>query len=560
MLYEISCDKFAERVDGKLVQRAPIRFGEGLNTILGDKKAQNSIGKSTFLLIIDFCFGGEDYVDSKVNNAKDFVHEHVINFAFKFDDKIEYYSRSVVTPYEVSVCDDKYNSIAEPMGIDDFRNHLRDMYGIDMPGLSFRSAIGRYMRIYGKDNYDERHPLKYGDENVDGAIVALEKLFNVYDAIEAHKKAYTEKKNHKEVRKKATDSGDIEHAARTKTEVKQNTAEIEKLEKELEELTNNQDVDLSKQNTNQIDKAAEIKGKLTVLKRRRSRLASQLAAIENNLEGGMAPTDIDIQGLREFFPDINVDRIVSIDGFHKKMQQVLTGEMNEEIENISVLIEQVSQEVQNLEDEQRKLGVPVNISKKYMERYVEIQRRIDELRAKNKGYETTTKLVADVKAAKEQLENARITQLNLVQQSINEEMTRINDFIYENAPKKHHAPNIAFDNAKSGNPTYVFTTPADGGTGTNYKGLIVYDLSVLSRTKLPAIAHDSLIFKNIGDLPIDQIMQLYKQSKKQIFIAFDKEDAFSEITQEIIRKTKVLELHADGGELFGWSWAEVSDK
>ena len=54
MLLEIRCDKFATTVDGKLVTRGPITFYEGLNTILGDKKAQNSIGKSTFLLVIDF--------------------------------------------------------------------------------------------------------------------------------------------------------------------------------------------------------------------------------------------------------------------------------------------------------------------------------------------------------------------------------------------------------------------------------------------------------------------------------------------------------------------------
>ena len=79
---------------------------------------------------------------------------------------------------------------------------------------------------------------------------------------------------------------------------------------------------------------------------------------------------------------------------------------------------------------------------------------------------------------------------------------------------------------------------------------------MLRLSQLPVIAHDSNIFKNIADLPIDKIMELYKQSKKQIFIAFDKENAFYEITRNIVRETTVIELKADGGELFGWSWAE----
>ena len=38
--------------------------------------------------------------------------------------------------------------------------------------------------------------------------------------------------------------------------------------------------------------------------------------------------------------------------------------------------------------------------------------------------------------------------------------------------------------------------------------LIIFDLSILSTTELPVLIHDSLIFKNIADLPIDKIMAL----------------------------------------------------
>ena len=71
MLYEVYCDKFTTKKDGQFVPRGRIRLHEGLNTVLGDKAAQNSIGKSTFLLIIDFCFGGEDYINPKICKAKE---------------------------------------------------------------------------------------------------------------------------------------------------------------------------------------------------------------------------------------------------------------------------------------------------------------------------------------------------------------------------------------------------------------------------------------------------------------------------------------------------------
>ena len=55
MLTEIFCDKFKQK---------RITFRNGLNVVLGDDNATNSIGKSTFLLIVDFVFGGDTY-----NNA-----------------------------------------------------------------------------------------------------------------------------------------------------------------------------------------------------------------------------------------------------------------------------------------------------------------------------------------------------------------------------------------------------------------------------------------------------------------------------------------------------------
>ena len=90
----------------------------------------------------------------------------------------------------------------------------------------------------------------------------------------------------------------------------------------------------------------------------------------------------------------------------------------------------------------------------------------------------------------------------------------------------------------------------------NFKELIIFDLVLLRLTELSVIAHDSNIFKNIADLPIDKIMELYNQSETQIFIAFDKEDTFYDVTSDIVHSTKVIELHENGGELFGWSWAK----
>ena len=54
MLREIRCEKFRTRV---------VPFHPGLNVVLGDDNATNSIGKSTLLMLVDFVFGGSTLLE-----------------------------------------------------------------------------------------------------------------------------------------------------------------------------------------------------------------------------------------------------------------------------------------------------------------------------------------------------------------------------------------------------------------------------------------------------------------------------------------------------------------
>lgn len=67
MLNEIYCDKFIQPI---------IKFDKGLNVILGSNSGDNSIGKSTMLLIIDYVFGGSTY--SSLNDIKRYIKNHDI--------------------------------------------------------------------------------------------------------------------------------------------------------------------------------------------------------------------------------------------------------------------------------------------------------------------------------------------------------------------------------------------------------------------------------------------------------------------------------------------------
>ena len=73
---------------------------------------------------------------------------------------------------------------------------------------------------------------------------------------------------------------------------------------------------------------------------------------------------------------------------------------------------------------------------------------------------------------------------------------------------------------------------------------------------MPAISHDSPLFKNIEDYALKEIIKLYTQSKKQIFIAIDKIESYDEDTVKIVEKNQVIKLSEDK-TLFTKNWKKT---
>ena len=172
MLYEIICDKFVSY--GK--QREPIIFHKGLNIVKGQNNGTNSIGKSTALLAIDFAFGGDTYAKEQtlINN----IGNHIVKFCFKFGDKLYYYSRNTETANKINVCDSNYN-IKKTITDNAFQKELFNLYNIDLKDITFRQIVGRFARIYGRENTNEKDPLAiyYGEPQQESMIAYL-KIFN----------------------------------------------------------------------------------------------------------------------------------------------------------------------------------------------------------------------------------------------------------------------------------------------------------------------------------------------------------------------------------------------
>lgn len=539
-LLQIYCDQFKSTKG----PRGRINFDYGLNTILGGAAGDNSVGKSTFLLIIDYCFGGDTYGEA---NVKNYVGDHTICFAFHFRDGDHYYSRTLSDGNHVSICDENYNPVGDPLSIKDFRQQLLEGYEITLEDITFRDIISRFFRIAGKENDVIANPLNNKGKS-EQAITSLEKLFGLYQFVSALKKKLKEVDEKKKTYNKARRLKLVPNAIKTEKQYKKNLERIDELKIELEGLTKDTDGDLLKEELKRKDEAARVNSILQSMKRQFERLSAQYRIVTKNKDEEFITTEDNLQALATYFPGVSIKHIEEVEDFHHKLKKILDDEMTDEAESLQGLIKEATQEIQRLSGELAELGIPLQVPKPFLERYSEIQREISGLESQNEAYMQTNKFKEDAAATEKSLADAESQVLRDIEDQINAQMVRYNDRVYE---IKREAPTIHFESKSK----YDFHTPRDDGTGTAFKSLIVLDLSILELTQLPAVAHDSSIFKNIGDNPIDGIIDIYQESKKQIFIAFDKDAAYTQKVSDAVNKTAVIRLGDNGDELFGWSWA-----
>lgn len=102
--------------------------------------------------------------------------------------------------------------------------------------------------------------------------------------------------------------------------------------------------------------------------------------------------------------------------------------------------------------------------------------------------------------------------------------------------------------------SYHYDHSSNTGTGKSYADLIEFDLAILNLTVLPFLIHDSILFKNIEDVAIDKIIELYSSFENQIFISIDGINKYNKDSIRILSESKVLELSKER-KLFNRDWS-----
>lgn len=535
MLKQIKCSLFNEQV---------ITFHKGLNTVVGDDNAANSIGKSTLLMIIDFVFGGEDYI--KKSDAIHNLDPHEFFFSFVFGKEELYFMRSTSEYKYVNKCNSSYE-IIERTSVDDYNTLLKEKYEITLPDVKFRYIIGRYFRIYGRENLNEKKPIQYFDkETAAESIKSLVVLFDKYSllkGLETQLELLAEEKN---LLNKAMKKELIPNI--TKRLYTKNMKKIEELDTELTELKNSIEGNLA-------DIEAIVSKEILGIQKKRSDLAVQRNAIESRLKrtvANIANKNIDIKSeLEEFvnyFPDFNVEQIKKIDGFHSSITKILKEELKEAEKELKAKLADLDVLIREYDDQiNEKLQVK-NAPKITLNRVVELVASINQLTSENGYYTKKLQLEESVASASEDLAELREKVLDEICSTINTEMNYLNRKIYTD---NRRPPTLSIHDKK-----YSFNTYGDTGTGTAYANLITFDLALLRLTCLPALIHDLPLLKNIEDNAVSNITRIYDSFDKQIFIAIDKIDTYGKKTADLIRNRMVLKLSRDK-LLFNKNWKKV---
>lgn len=549
MLVEVWCDKFIS--NGKV--REPIRFHTGLNAVLGDDNGSNSIGKSTFLMILDFVFGGTDYV-KKCVDVQENVKEHTICFAFDFDGQRYYFSRNTVSYNNVMKCDSEYQALPDEgsLSLQQYGAFLCEKYGLSAEGTTWRGAIARFIRVYKRDTLDEERPLRSSkDEKPVDAIKGYMRLFDRYSSVEAQIKQAAAAEDEKEAFRKSTQEYNHVRAAKNDKEKEANETRIAELERQEQGLIDDSSRGLLDLDGMTARRLSELNEALINYRRQRALIQTQLNSVRRDMTGERRSFKRTFTDLERFFPNEEFHTLEEIEHFHQKLTKILEQEFTETERSLATTYALLGNEIAAIQEQITEIKNVPNVSQAILREFSQITTELNNLRLANKNYDELQHL-KQVAADYAETRDAVISdELLTIESNINQQMRSISQKILGDAT--HMPPILRLEKLNK----YTFSTPNDGGTGAQYRGLITFDLANMAIAPVPFVVHDSVLLKNIERAVFSEIIKVYhgqREKGKQVFMAYDTLDAYGRETRELIEENAVLLLSPGGNELFGWAW------
>jgi uncharacterized protein YydD (DUF2326 family) len=522
VLIEIRSDRFRQRA---------IKFRAGLNVVLGDDNATNSIGKSSLLMVLDFVLGG----NSLVEHNKDIVIElghHDYFSSFLFNGEVYRFSRGTDRPDLVYPCDAEFHA-QDPMDIDEFRAFLKSSYGLSADDMSFRSMVGLYSRVWGKQNLDVHHPLNaVPNQPPRECVDNLIKTFGMYGSIAALAS---------DLKRLETEESDLRKAFRSqivprvgKREYADNVFRIEEMESELSDIKQNLAAFALNIAAIANREMLELKTQKDKLLDTKLQLDSKLLRIRRSLAESRYVKSRHFESLKGFFPDVNTERLANIETFHSSLAKVLKIELQESEASLKAQLDRANAEIAAIDERLlQRLGA-LESPGLVVDRVFDISTKLRTAKQENGYFDKMQSLSADRRAKDEELSGRRDAALREIENTLNRTMREIVSSVFGEQRK---SPRIELTESN-----YHYEVFEDTGTGTAYSSLIVLDLAVFSTTELPVLIHDSILFKNIENKAVANLLNVYLASEKQCFIAIDEVDKYGNASAAMLRSHAAVQL------------------
>ena len=533
MLIELRCDKFREK---------SISFHAGLNVVIGDERATNSIGKSSILMIVDFVFGGNSLLKHNSDIVEE-LGEHDYFFQFIFSDEPCHFRRGTYKSDLVYKCNNEYEEIA-PISIDEYRTFLKSAYALDHLDLSFRSAVSLFSRIWGKENLDVKQPLhSFKRQKSVECIDNLLKLFDRYQSIKLLSKKMKSISDEKSTINKAYRQKLIPKV--TKTKYKENIIEVTKIDEEIKDIKKN----LAKYAVNIREivnrEVSELKAKKDTLLKERAKVFSRLTRVRGDLNQNKHIKSKTFSGLIRFFPEVDADRVAKVEEFHSKISKILKSELRESEKELSESLDELNEAIEEIDSRLNTAFSNVDNPEVIIDRVHELANTHSSAVAEIRYFETEDRVSDELKSIKVDLAQEKSRVLQITENIINDKTRQYVSKIYTEARR---SPTLSLSQN-----SYTFAAIEDTGTGKAYSNLILFDLAVLETTELPILIHDSVLYKNVENNAVAELVNLYISLGKQSFISIDEIKKYGKHAETLLLENKVLEL-ADDKVLFIKDW------
>lgn len=526
MLIEIRCDLFNNHIKNKT-----IKFSSGINVVLGDDVATNSIGKSSLLLIIDYIYGGETFIARCTDVIEELGH-HEYNYQLKINEKTYFYKRKTDIQDEVYICNKDYEVI-DTISVDEYRGGLKELYSINEMPLTFRSIFSLYSRIWGKENNNVNRPLQSFDKHKDSRsindLISLFEKFNTLKKTSIELAVVNDKKKLIQSAFKEnliTKTGKREHVKNLEI-VSNIDAELDEVKSELAKYAANIGEIVNKE----IQDLKEDKDRLLEEKFRQE---TRLERVKIDLLKNRKFKSRQLDKLEEFFPSINLEKISEAEKFHSDITKILRPKLKKHKQEIELSLRLINDELKEIDNKMSNTLSHIESPSLIVDRVYELSTKHAVKTAEIKFYSLNEDVVDQYKKKKLSYEEKRNKILKSISKKINDKTRSYVDSIYSS---DRRSPILSFNKNN-----YTFSAVEDTGTGTAYSSLILFDLAVFELTKLPFIIHDSFLFKNIQNSAVSRLIELYNKQKKQVFISIDEINKYGEDTEKLLLKKKVVRL------------------